>query len=399
MQRTGGLDMRKMTGYVLSALWLSVQSAGAAGLELETVAREAIMIDAETGAVLFEKNADTPMPPASMSKLMTIAMVFDRLKDGTLKMEDTFPVSETAWRIQGSKMYVELGSRISVSDLLHGIIIQSGNDACIVIAEGIGGDEETFARMMNERAKEIGLKGSVFKNSTGWPDPEHVMTARDLAVLSNYLINTHKDYYPLFAIKDFIWHGIKQGNRNLLLYSYPGADGLKTGHTEEAGYGLTASAARDGRRLILVFTGTESMKRRGIEAERLLTFGFGQFDNYTLLTAGQNLGEADVWLGDAAKVPIIAAKDVRLTLPRTARKSLTAKLVHNNPIASPVIQGAEIGTVTFTAEGMEAITVPVVAGAGAGKLGFFGKIPAAFNYLLWGPPQTASVATNAATTQ
>lgn len=351
---------------------------------IETVAREAILMDAETNTVLFEKNADVLMHPASMSKLMTVAMVFDRLADGSLKMEDTFPVSESAWRIQGSKMYVELGARISVSDLLRGIIVQSGNDACVVVAEGIGGDEQNFARMMTERAHEIGMTHSVFRNASGWPDPEHLMTARDLATLASYLVTRHREYYKIFSEIDFTWHGIKQGNRNPLLYSYPGADGLKTGHTEEAGYGLTGSAERNGRRLIVVVTGTDSPKRRGIEAERLLTQGFNEFENYTLLSEGQKLDEADVWLGEADKIPLVAAKNIRMTLPRAARKSLQAKLVYQTPLAAPVAAGAQVGTVTFTATGMQPVSVPVVAGEATEKLGFFGKIPAAFNYLLWG---------------
>lgn len=369
-------------GFMLAVLLAPVSTQ--AQLAVETVAREAILVDAETNTVLFEKNADVLMHPASMSKLMTVAMVFDRLAAGSLKMEDTFPVSENAWRIQGSKMFVELGARISIGDLLRGIIIQSGNDACIVVAEGIGGDEKTFARMMTERAREIGMTHAEFRNASGWPDPDHQMTARDLAVLANYLATKHKQYYSLFSEIDFTWHGIKQGNRNPLLYSYPGADGLKTGHTEEAGYGLTGSAIRGDRRLIVVVTGMESDKRRGIEAERLLTLGFGEFENYTLLSAGQKLDEADIWLGDVDKIPLVAGKTVRLTLPRAARKSLQAKLVYQTPIAAPVIQGAEVGTVTFTATGMTPVTVPITAGASAEKLGFFGKIPAAFNYLLWG---------------
>lgn len=351
---------------------------------LETAAREAILMDAETGAVLFEKNADTLMHPASMSKLMTIAMLFDKLAEGSVKMEDTFPVSESAWSIQGSKMFVELGSRIPVQDLLRGIIVQSGNDACVVVAEGIGGDEQNFARMMTERARQIGMTHSEFRNASGWPHPEHLMTARDLATLARYLVTTHKQYYPIFSEIDFTWHGIKQGNRNPLLYSYPGADGLKTGHTEEAGYGLTGSAERNGRRLIVVVTGLESDKRRGIEAERLLTLGFNEFESYKLMSAGQKIEDADVWLGEADKVAVVAAKDVRVTLPRAARKSLQAKLVYQTPLAAPVTEGAEVGTVTFTADGMQPITVPVMAGGSVPKLGFFGKIPAAFNYLLWG---------------
>lgn len=351
---------------------------------LETAAREAILMDAETGAVLFEKNADTLMHPASMSKLMTIAMLFDKLAEGSVKMEDTFPVSESAWSIQGSKMFVELGSRIPVQDLLRGIIVQSGNDACVVVAEGIGGDEQNFARMMTERARQIGMTHAEFRNASGWPHPEHLMTARDLATLARYLVTTHKQYYSIFSEIDFTWHGIKQGNRNPLLYSYPGADGLKTGHTEEAGYGLTGSAERNGRRLIVVVTGLESDKRRGIEAERLLTLGFNEFESYKLMSAGQKIEDAAVWLGEADKVPVVAAKDVRVTLPRAARKSLQAKLVYQTPLAAPVTEGAEVGTVTFTADGMQPITVPVTAGGSVPKLGFFGKIPAAFNYLLWG---------------
>ncbi|MFP5469265.1 MAG: D-alanyl-D-alanine carboxypeptidase family protein, partial [Alphaproteobacteria bacterium] len=312
----------------------------AAQQALETAAREAILVDVETGAVLFEKNADTPMHPASMSKLMTIAMLFDRLADGSVKMEDTFPVSESAWRIQGSKMFVELGTRIPVADLLRGIIVQSGNDACVVVAEGLGGDEKNFARMMTERAREIGMTHSEFRNASGWPDPEHLMTARDLATLAAYLVNTHKQYYSIFSEMDFTWHGIRQGNRNPLLYSYPGADGLKTGHTEEAGYGLTGSAERNGRRLIVVVTGLESDKRRGIEAERLLTLGFNDFETYTLLSAGQKLEDADVWLGEADKIPLVAGKDIRVTLPRAARKSMQAKLVYQAPLAAPVVKGA-----------------------------------------------------------
>ena len=370
--------------FLVLILTLGVVTPSRAEVAFETLAREAILVDAGTGTVLFEKNADALMPPASMSKLMTIAMVFDKLAEGSLKMEDTFPVSESAWRIQGSKMFVELGARIAVADLLRGIIVQSGNDACVVVAEGIAGDEQNFARKMTERAREIGMTHSVFRNASGWPDPEHVMTARDLATLAAYLVNTHKQYYSIFSEIDFTWHGIKQGNRNPLLYSYPGADGLKTGHTEEAGYGLTGSAVRNGRRLIVVVTGLASDKVRGIEAERLLTRGFNEFETYTLLSANQKLEDADVWLGDSGKIPLVVANDVRVTLPRDARKSLQAKLVYQTPLAAPVAPGAQVGTVTFTATGMQPVTVPVVAGAAVQKLGFFGKIPAAINYLLWG---------------
>lgn len=381
----------KMTGsdfarMILAVFFLCWQTPPAlAQLSLGSEAREAILMDADTHTVLFEKNADALMPPASMSKLMTVAMLMDRLADGSLKMEDTFPVSESAWRIQGSKMYVELGARIPVSDLLRGIIVQSGNDACVVVAEGIGGDEATFAKMMTERARQIGLTHSVFRNASGWPDPEHVMTARDLAILADYIITRHKQYYSIFSQIDFTWHGIKQGNRNPLLYSFPGADGLKTGHTAEAGYGVVGSAVRDGRRLIVVITGMESVRKRGIEAARLLTLGFGEFDNYTLVKAGQKVEDADVWLGAVNKVPLTAARDVKLTLPRAARKELKAKLVYQAPLAAPLEKGAEAGVITFTAPGMTPVSVPAVTTEPVEKLGFFRKIPAAFSYLMWGP--------------
>jgi serine-type D-Ala-D-Ala carboxypeptidase (penicillin-binding protein 5/6) len=371
---------------LLTLLFLFWQGQSAlAQILLGSEAREAILMDADTHTILFEKNADALMPPASMSKLMTIVMVMDRLADGSLKMEDTFPVSEAAWRMQGSKMFVELGAQIPVADLLRGIIVQSGNDACVVVAEGIGGDEQTFARMMTERARQIGLTHSVFRNSSGWPDPEHVMTARDLAILSDYIITRHKQYYSMFAEIDFTWHGIKQGNRNPLLYSFPGADGLKTGHTEEAGYGLVGSAVRDGRRLIVVVTGMESDRKRGIEAARLLTLGFGEFDNYTLVKAGQKVEDADVWLGSVKKVPLVAAREVKLTLPRAARKELKAKLVYQAPLPAPLEKGAEAGVINFTAPGMAPVSVPVVTGDEVEKLSFLSKIPAAFNYLMWGP--------------
>lgn len=363
-------------------LLLGGGTAGA--VTLNSVAREAILIDAETGAVLFEKDADLTMPPASMSKLMTALMVFDRLADGTLSMESTFPVSEYAWRKGGSKMFVMVGKDIAVADLLRGIIVQSGNDACIVIAEGIAGDEPTFAAMMTERGREIGLTNSIFKNATGWPDPEHMMSARDLATLSRFMIQTYPDYYRLFSEKQFTWQGIEQPNRNPLLSSFNGADGLKTGHTQEAGYGLVASAEREGRRLISVVNGLESDKQRAVESARLLNMGFREFDNYTLLEAGQEVGQADVWLGNVDRVPLVVGKQIRVTLPRTVRKQLKATLVYDMPIPAPIDEGAKIGTLTLSAPDMPSVEVPLFAGGPAGKLSFVGRIQAAFNYLLWG---------------
>ncbi len=361
-----------------------VAAEPAQALTINSKAREAILMDAETGTVLFEHEADALMPPASMSKLMTILMVFDRLANGSLSMEDTFPVSEKAWRKGGSKMFVMVGTEISIADLLRGIIIQSGNDACIVVAEGIAGDEETFAAMMTERAREIGLTHSTFRNATGWPDPDHMMTARDLATLARFMVRNYPDYYALFAETEFTWQGIRQPNRNPLLASYRGADGLKTGHTETAGYGLVASAKRDGRRLISVVNGLNSDRERAAESRRLLNIGFQEFDNYTLLSAGQTVDQADVWLGDRDRIPLVVAEEVRLTLPRDVRQQLQAKLQYQNPVPAPVEKGAQIGTLRLTAPEMAPIELPVLAGEPAGKLGFLGRISAAFNYLLWG---------------
>ncbi|HYN38839.1 MAG TPA: D-alanyl-D-alanine carboxypeptidase family protein, partial [Rhodospirillales bacterium] len=291
---------------------------------IETLAREAILVDMNTGAVLFEKNADQPMPPASMSKIMTAYLLFTKLRDGKIKLDDTLPVSENAWRkggcvSDGSTMCLKLDERAKVEDLIRGIIVQSGNDACIVIAEGISGSEEAYVAEMNKLAKQIGLKGSVFRNTTGLPDPGHVMTARDLTVLSERLITDFPQYYDYYSEKSFTYNGIKQGNRNPLLYKNIGADGLKTGHTKEAGYGLTASAKQGDRRLVLVVTGLPSMSARAEESLRLMDYGFRAFENVTLVKAGETVDTAQVWLGKEDTVPLQAAKDIVVTVPRQSR--------------------------------------------------------------------------------
>ncbi|MFP6730486.1 MAG: D-alanyl-D-alanine carboxypeptidase family protein, partial [Alphaproteobacteria bacterium] len=274
-------------------------------LALETTAKQAILIDNVTGKVLFEKDADELMEPSSMSKIMTIYMIFDRLADGSLKLEDTLPVSEKAWRKGGSKMFVKLGSRVTIEDLLRGIVIQSGNDATIVVAEGLAGDEQTFAAEMTEQAHEMGMVSSNFTNASGWPDEAHRVTARDLALLAKRTIENFPQYYGYYSELEFTYNEIRQGNRNPLLYKKIGADGLKTGHTTRAGYGLTGSAIRDGRRLILALNGMTSAKARSREAERMIEYGFREFTNYALFEAGATVGEADVWLGDAATLPLV----------------------------------------------------------------------------------------------
>ena len=276
----------------------------------ETPARAAILIDLQSDQVLFAKNPDEPLPPASMSKLMTAFMVFERLEDGSLGLDDTLPVSEKAWRKGGSKMFVEVGARVRVEDLLRGIIIQSGNDACIVVAEGLAGSEEAFAEQMTQRARELGLTHTTLKNASGWPDPEHLMSVRDLALLAQTLIERFPNYYTLYSEKEFTYNGIRQYSRNPLLHQDLGADGLKTGYTDEAGYGLAASAVRDGRRLVMVLAGLERPGDRAREAERLLEYGFRQFKSYQLFSAGEAVGQAGVWLGSAPTVPLVLERDV-----------------------------------------------------------------------------------------
>jgi D-alanyl-D-alanine carboxypeptidase (penicillin-binding protein 5/6) len=350
----------------------------------DTQAREAVLLDMTSGTVLFEKDADVPMPPASMSKIMTAYMVFSRLREGRLSLDDMLPVSEKAWRMGGSKMFVEVNSQVRVEDLLRGVIIQSGNDACVVLAEGLSGSEEAFAEEMNRKAREIGLTGSNFRNATGWPDPEHRMTAHDLAVLAQHLIKDFPEYYHFYSETEFTYNGIRQGNRNPLLYDDVGVDGLKTGHTEASGYGLTASALRGDRRLVLVVNGLPSIKMRSRESERLLEWGFREFDNYKLFAAGGVVTDADVWLGEEGSVPLVIEKDLTVTLPRKARGEMKVTATFEGPLPAPIAKGGRVAKVVVTAPGVDPVEVPLVAGADVGQLGIFGRLGAALKYLLWG---------------
>jgi len=343
-------------------------------LALETEAREAVLVDAQSGRVLFEKNADELMPPSSMTKVMTLYLVFERLADGRLTMEDTLPVSERAWRKGGSKMFVEVGDRVSIENLLRGIIIQSGNDACIVVAEGLSGTEDAFAREMTKRGREIGLTSSTFKNSTGWPDPEHRMTARDLNLLALRTILDFPQYYHYFAETDFTWSDITQSNRNPLLYKNMGADGLKTGHTQEAGYGLTASAIRDGRRLVLVVNGLPSERARSEESERLIEWGFREFSNYELFSAGQEVDRAEVWLGAEESVPLTLEEPVLVTLSQREHEEMTVSVLYDAPVPAPIAEGQELAVLRISAPGMEPMEYPLYAATNVEKVGPFGRM-------------------------
>ena len=351
---------------------------------LETSAREAVLVDYDTGAILYQKDADKPMPPASMTKIMTVFMAFERLKDSRLSMDDTIAISEKAWRKGGSKMFVKVDTRVTIHDIMRGIIVQSGNDAAIALAEAISGTEEAFAAEMTRRAREIGLTGSTFRNATGWPDPEHRMTAHDLARLAIETIRRFPEFYPMYSEKTFTYNKIKQGNRNPLIYKNMGADGLKTGHTKAAGYGLTASAVRNDRRLVLVLNGLESVAARSRQGEALLDWGFREFDNYQLFKKNDVVADADVWLGNAKTVSLVTESDVLLTLRRAARQKMKVSVVYEGPIPAPITAGTQLATLRVSAPDMEDVTIPLYAAQDVEQLGVFGKIGAAVEYLVWG---------------
>ncbi|AIB11695.1 D-Ala-D-Ala carboxypeptidase [Azospirillum argentinense] len=351
---------------------------------IETIAKQAILVDITSNTVLFEKSPDQRMAPSSMSKIMTMYMVFDAIKEGRLTLDSTLPVSERAWRMQGSKMFVELHNNIKVDDLIKGVIVQSGNDACIVFAEGLAGSESAFAERMNKRARELGLKDTNLTNATGWPDPNHYMTARDLAILAEHLIKDFPEYYHYYSIREFKYHGINQGNRNPLLYRGMDVDGMKTGHTEAGGYGLTASAEREGRRLILVVNGLPNMQARADESARLIEWGFREFATYALFKAGETVDQVPLWLGAQDTVPVTVPEDMKVTMARADRSGMKVSLVSNAPVAAPVKKGDVVGKVVVSAPGFPGKEFPVVAAQDVEKLGFVGRALAAAKFLIFG---------------
>ena len=355
-----------------------------AGPGIDTMARHVFLLEADTNTVLFEKAADEHMPTASMSKIMTAYVVFDYLKQGRAKLDDQLPVSEHAWRTQGSKMFVPIGSKISIEDLIRGMVIESGNDACIVLAEGLAGAEAAFVDQMNEKAKEIGLKDSHFTNVDGMPDPDHYSTGRDLAHLAVRTIQDFPEYYKYYSEKNFNFNNINQGNRNPLLYKDLGADGLKTGHTEEAGYSLTASVVRDKRRIVLVIGGEPSMKARAAESERLIEWAFREFQNYKLFGAGDKVDDADVWLGAEPKVAMTVDKDLVVTLPKRARKDMKVSVAYDKPIPAPVKKGQPVGEVVVTVPDMQPAKAKLYAAADDGRMGVVGRMATVAGYWIWG---------------
>ncbi len=343
-----------------------------------TLAKNALLMDADTGYIMFEKQADIPMPPASMSKLMTVYIVFEALKDGRLSMDDEFIVSENAWKkggttSGGSTMFLEPNTKVKVGDLLKGVVIQSGNDACITIAENMSGSEEAFAELMNEKAKELGLTNSTFKNATGLPHPEHKMSAKDLAKLAKVLINDFQEYYPIFAEKEFTYNGITQANRNPLLSKINGADGLKTGHTNDSGYGLTASVKKnDGSRLILVLNGLKSSKERDYESNRLASYGSQGFITKTLVYKDKVMASIPVWLGTTETVDAVTEKRYLVTQGRGKRLPKVS-ISYDSPISAPIKKGDVIGQLKID-NGSKIDTLNLLAANDVGKAGYFKKL-------------------------
>ncbi len=351
---------------------------------LETAARAAMVLDYDTGTVLLSKNADEPLPPASMSKLMTLNMVFEALEAGRITLDEKFSVSATASAIRGSSMFLNTRDRVTVDDLIKGVIVLSGNDAAVVLAEGLGGTEAEFSRQMTVRARELGMMNSTFVNATGWPGEGQLMSARDLVFLARRLIKVFPQYYHYFSILEFPFDGRtpdNRFNRNPLLALDIGADGLKTGHTEEAGYGLVGSAVRGDRRVIVMFTGLDSSAARSREAERLISWAFREFSMNTLFAGETELARADVWLGAEADVGMALTGDISMLLSYRNLPNVTAEVVFETPIEAPITKGEMLGELVIDVPERGVQRFPLAATADVAEAGFLDRFKAAFTIL------------------
>jgi len=369
---------RKMLQAAAAAVFVTATLAASIGalgqsaitpeeLQFFTKSNNAILIDGRTGKSMYEKNADELISPASMSKIMTQIMVFERLADKTLTLDQEVIVSKNAWkkggaRSGGSTMYLEPESRVKIGDLIQGAIIQSANDACIALAENIAGSEEAFANLMTFRAREMGLKQATFTNATGLFHKDHKITVRELALLTEYIIRKFPVYYRNYQQRSFTWNNINQPNRNPLLADYPGADGVKTGYVKESGYGLVGSAVRNGRRLIMVIAGLKSAEERREEAQKLLDWGFRQFKPYVAFAAGETIGQVRVWGGSVGAATLVARDEVRIALSEEESKQVKVELSFRGPLIAPVRKDTEIGKVRFLIDGRPVAEQAVVTG-------------------------------------
>lgn len=367
-----------MRAFLLRLIALLTLAAPAQAFD--TNAETAWVYDVTTGTVLMEKNADQPIPPASMSKLMTTYMLFEALHEGRVQMDTRLPVSTKARQMGGSTMFLNEQDRPTVEELIKGIIVLSGNDACVVVAEGLAGTEEAFARQMTEQGKELGLTNSVFTNASGWPQPRHRMTAHDLGILAMHLIRDFPELYKNFALTEFPFDNrapANRFNRNPLLKLGIGADGLKTGHTQEAGYGLVGSAVQDGRRVIFVITGLQTDTARAEEAERIVNWAFRQFTMETLVPGGETVVRVPVWLGTASHVELTTKDGVNVLIPAGAQDQVKVEAVYNRPIPAPIAKGDQLGQLVVTVPGSKDAVTPLLAVQDVPEAGFMGRMKGA----------------------
>src|SRR5688572_10777293 len=348
-----------------------------------TLAKQGFMVDPQTSTVMLFKDADKPMHPSSMAKMMTIYILFEELTAGRLKLDTRFRVSERARAMGGSRMFLELGSEVTVEDLIKGMIVLSGNDACVVVAEGLSGNEDSFAERMTKRGRELGMTGTVFKNSSGWPAEGQWTTARDLAVLSWRTIEDYPKLYRYYSDTNWTYNNIRQENRNRLLKITPGTDGLKTGHTEEGGYGQATSAIRDGRRIILVVNGMTSMAERAQETSRLMEWGFREFTNTTIFRAGDTVVEAPVWLGAQDKVPLIVSRAIHITAPTGQAVSPRVVARFDGPLPAPLVKGTKVGIAAVTIPDGRVIEYPLEVGADVARMGVVGRVTTMIQHYLF----------------
>ena len=353
-------------------------------LDINSPAKQVIIFDHEADEVLYEKNADQIMKPASMAKVMTAYIIFDKLKDQSLQMSDTFLVSNRAWRMGGSRSFLELNTNVSIKDLLLGLIVQSGNDAAVVLAEGVSGGEEAFAREMNRYAKILGMNNTYFTNATGWPHPDLKTTSRDLIILTRNIINNFPKLYELFNEKIFTYNNIKQSNRNPLLYSMNGADGLKTGHTNESGYGLIGSVKKNNRRVSIVINGLNSKKKRTFESKRLFNIVFRETALLSLFNDKKSLASANIWLGKQPQVDLVAEKAFKKIISPLELNKTKIKIQWKDPISAPIAKGDKVGDIFIDIPGKELIKQNIVSSQNIDTMSTFMKAKSILMYLLYG---------------
>ncbi len=364
--------------------FIAVAAFSLQSFAFDTKARQAILMDYTTGQTLYDFHASDKMYPSSMTKMLTVYIAFEQLKKKIFKLDDTFLVTKQAWQMGGSRTFLKLGERVSIEILLNGIIIQSGNDAAVALAEGIAGSQEAFAKKMNETAKKLGLKNSNFTNPDGWPDQQHYSTAEDLAIVARHIIKDYPEYYHYFSKLEYTYNNIKQPNRNLLIARNIGVDGLKTGHTEDGGYGLTASALRNGSRLIAVVNGLGSEAERADEVEKLLDYGFHNFETKTIFKKGQIIEQVEVWNGSQDKVGLTVDKDINMVIPKISESNLKAEISYNSPLPTPIKTGDHIADLKLSIPDYPSKIIPLVAAEDITKLGRVGRAVRKIKLLVWG---------------